>query len=146
MTSNLGRRSWSREQKRRVVDEALVPGASVAEVARRYELNANLLFKWLRQAGHGRRGSKRADLAVVEPGAMEFVSLGVVAQETGGAVLRLPRAEVSPRAATPAPSAKGPERRGVIEIELLGGVRLRVDAFVNQAALRRVLLVMKDCS
>ena len=35
------------------------------------------------------------------------------------------------------------ERPGVIEIDLADGVRLRVDAFVNERALRRVLAVLK---
>ncbi len=35
------------------------------------------------------------------------------------------------------------ERPGVIEIDLVDGVRLRVDAFVNERALRRVLAVLK---
>lgn len=32
------------EEKRRIVAEALVPGASVAAVARKHGVNANLLF------------------------------------------------------------------------------------------------------
>ncbi|MBM3654025.1 MAG: transposase, partial [Alphaproteobacteria bacterium] len=38
------RRSWNRDEKRRIVDESLKEGASIAEVARRHELNANQLF------------------------------------------------------------------------------------------------------
>lgn len=38
------------------------------------------------------------------------------------------------------------ERPGVIEIDLTNGVRLRVDAFVNERALRRVLGVLKAAS
>ena len=45
------RRSWSAEEKRRIVEESLRPGASVAVVARRHDLNANLLFTWRRQVG-----------------------------------------------------------------------------------------------
>ena len=45
------RRRWSEEFKRRVVAEAAVPGVSAAAVARRYELNANLLFNWKRRYG-----------------------------------------------------------------------------------------------
>ena len=36
------------------------------------------------------------------------------------------------------------ERPGLIEIDLPNGARLRVDAFVNQRALHRVLAAMKD--
>ena len=42
------RRYWSKDEKRRICREASAPGVSVARVARRYSLNANLLFKWLR--------------------------------------------------------------------------------------------------
>jgi transposase len=45
------RRSWALEEKRRIVDESLEDGASIAEVARRYDLNANQLFTWRRQFG-----------------------------------------------------------------------------------------------
>jgi transposase len=43
------RRSWTRDEKRRVVDESREEGASIAEVARRHDVNANLLFTWRRQ-------------------------------------------------------------------------------------------------
>ena len=42
------RRRFSPEFKRSVVEETLVPGASVAAIAMRHRLNANLLFKWRR--------------------------------------------------------------------------------------------------
>ena len=45
------RRSWTRDEKRRIVDESLEDGASIAEVARRHDLNANHLFTWRRQMG-----------------------------------------------------------------------------------------------
>src|SRR5271154_7048154 len=45
------RRSWTRDEKRRIVEESLEDGASIAEVARRHELNANLLFTWRRKLG-----------------------------------------------------------------------------------------------
>ena len=38
------RRTWSADQKQRIIAESFAPGASVAEVARRYGLNANMLF------------------------------------------------------------------------------------------------------
>jgi transposase-like protein len=44
------RRSWSDEDKPRIVDEAVVPGASVADIARRYGVNANLVFNWRKAA------------------------------------------------------------------------------------------------
>jgi transposase len=45
------RRSWTPDEKRRIVEESLGDGTSIAEVARRHELNANLLFTWRRKMG-----------------------------------------------------------------------------------------------
>jgi transposase len=55
---SLGRRIVPRrhrtvEEKIRIVEEALQPGASNAEVARRHGLNANLVFNWRRQHERG---------------------------------------------------------------------------------------------
>jgi transposase-like protein len=47
------------------MEEALTPGASVAEVARRHGVNANLLFKWLRMAGR-RRPSEMPEAPAAE--------------------------------------------------------------------------------
>jgi len=40
------KRYRSLEERRRIVEEALAPGVSVAEVARAHGVNANLLFHW----------------------------------------------------------------------------------------------------
>jgi transposase len=42
------RGSWNAEEKRSICLQTLVPGVSVAQVARRYAMNANLIFKWLK--------------------------------------------------------------------------------------------------
>ncbi len=45
-----GRRRWRTvEEKRRIVEEAMAPGASVAQVARLHGVNANQVFLWRRQ-------------------------------------------------------------------------------------------------
>jgi transposase len=44
------RRRWRTvEEKRRIVEEAMAPGASVSKVARLYGVNANQVFGWRRQ-------------------------------------------------------------------------------------------------
>ena len=77
--------------------------------------------------------------------------MGIVAREHGGMTVAtdgdVPMAGASgfsDRANAPRPGMD--ERPGVIEIDLIGGVRLRVDAFVNDRALRRVLAVLKAAS
>lgn len=42
------KRFWSDEEKRTICVQARAPGVSVAQVARRYAMNSNLLFTWLR--------------------------------------------------------------------------------------------------
>ena len=42
------RRFWPDDEKRRIVAQTHAPGVSVAQVARRYDLNANQVFNWLR--------------------------------------------------------------------------------------------------
>lgn len=47
------RRGWSLSEKRRLVELTMAPLASVAEVARAYNLNANQLFTWRRAFERG---------------------------------------------------------------------------------------------
>ncbi|WP_241649219.1 transposase, partial [Paenirhodobacter populi] len=41
-------RLWTDDEKRSICFQTTAPGVSVAQVARRYAVNANLIFKWLR--------------------------------------------------------------------------------------------------
>ena len=154
------RRSWPREEKRRIVEEAVRPGTSVAAVARRHGLNANLVFTWKRAAGAASASAVDATSSVViaradappSPGSSpEFIPIGIVAREPGGVPTRregdLPLAVASVLSGRSSMAGPGmDERPGVIEIDLTNGVRLRVDAFVNERALRRVLGVLKAAS
>ena len=42
------KRFWSDEEKTSICAQTCAPGVSVAQVARRYAMNANLIHKWLR--------------------------------------------------------------------------------------------------
>jgi transposase len=152
------RRAWSEEEKRRIVEEALAPGASVAEVARRHGANANLVFNWRRIA----RVSGTTERSKVVEGApvdavpaiavsSEFIPVGVFA----GAVEACPsRPATSPTARSGQPSSRrvaasrprSAKRAGLIEIDLADGTRLQVDAAVDERALRRVLSVLRASS
>lgn len=48
MSKRRKRRSWSDEEKREICAQAVLPGASVAQVARRYSANANMIHNWLK--------------------------------------------------------------------------------------------------
>lgn len=154
------RRSWSDDEKQRIVAEATAPGASVADIARRHGANANLVFTW-------RRAALAAAGAAAQPGATPqrlpppatpsapepcaFIPIGVFARTEdeepalAAESLSIGAGESARRPA--AASRSAPEERvGLIEIDLADGTRLRVDAFVNERALRRVLTVLKATS
>ena len=42
------KRFWSDDEKRSICTQTTVPGVSVAQVARRYAMNANLIHNWLK--------------------------------------------------------------------------------------------------
>ena len=48
------RRFRSKQERRQIVEESLKPGASVALVARRHDVNTNQVFKWRKQYEQGR--------------------------------------------------------------------------------------------
>ena len=123
------------------------PGVSVSVVARRHDLNANLLFKWKRQDEAGEFGG-----SLVTAEAPEFVPIGVVGRAGDGGPALLARVP-DVRAAVAGDVPAGPEERrrpsgletrpGVIEIDLADGSRVRVDGFVDGRALARVLGALK---
>ena len=50
------RRRRSLAEKRRIVEQALAPGACVAEIARQHGINDNLIFNWRKLYLAGRMG------------------------------------------------------------------------------------------
>jgi transposase len=110
-----GRRLWSDDEKRRIVAETFAPDASVSIVARRHDLNANMLFTWRRQIGAA---------ALLPAGdAVTFVPAAITA-EAAPAVL-------------PASSIDGR-----MEIVLADGDRIIVGKDVDTVALARVVKVL----
>jgi transposase len=144
------RRSWSPEEKRRIVGEAIRPGASIAEVARRHGLNANLVFAWRRllQPAAGADGPALAHKLPAcrdapPSDSPEFIPIGVFApSEDRRPELQAPAVQRPENAAR----ARLPGRAGMIEIDLASGARVRVDALVDENALRRVLAALKAFS
>lgn len=41
---------WEDKERARIMAQTRFPGVSVSQVALRYDVNANLIFKWLRDA------------------------------------------------------------------------------------------------
>ena len=61
------RRRWSDAEKRRIVAESYQPGVSVSVVARRNDVNANLVFNWRRRFREQAGGTGGLVPVVVEP-------------------------------------------------------------------------------
>ena len=127
------RRRFSVEQKLAILTEATAPGANLSEVARRHGLLPAQVYKWRRLAELG---------VIGVPGASELPSF--VAVEIAQDVTVLPAAapEGKPAAVHDAPRRRRRKKAGLIEIELEGGRRVRVDRDVDAAALERVLDVL----
>jgi transposase len=94
------RQRWTIKQKRQIVEETLVPGASVAKVARSHGVNANQVFYWRKQHLAGRLGNSSTALKLlpvaVEPspsaapvGPAERPSPGTIHIKLGQAQIRI---------------------------------------------------------
>lgn len=136
------RRSWSVEERQRIVDEALSPGASVAATAQQHGVNANLVFKWIRRGQEGwldRRRRPRSSMLLLAPAATPgFVPVEIVAPTPALAAPATPGASRVPR------ERRSSGRRGAMEITLPNGARVSLDADVDGQALRQVLAALGD--
>jgi transposase len=120
------RRTRSLDERKRIVEEALTPGVSVAAVARRHGLNANLIFKWIRRSREGWRERRRGS-AKEKPGAAgspdtiapAFVPVKLLELDASS----VPRP--SDVMAKPARQTRRGARRGAMEISLPKGVARR---------------------
>ena len=108
------RRLWSDEEKRSICQQTTAPDVSVAQVARRYAMNANLIFAWLRDA---RFAPGEAQAAADAPC---FLPVEIVAQ-----VHR--------------EHERHTRSDGQIEVDLAGGHRLRISGSYDPEALARLI-------
>ena len=120
------------EEKRRIVAEAMVPGASVAAVARKHGVNANLLFGWRRLHKRGLLEQCREPASLLPV----TVTTPTVLPDRKSRPTRAVQAVKRP--AAPAIDS------GHIEIELPGDVRVRVHGRVEVDALSAVLAALRS--
>jgi len=131
------------------VEETFAPGASVSIVARRHDVNANMVFDWRKKYRQGKLVEKKAVARAALPG-HDLIRVGVV--DHSGGIRPQPTVNghsvppsAEPRRVTAVPEGSRPVP-GMIEIELRGGIKLRVDAEVDESALRRVLAVIREAA
>ncbi len=111
------RRRYELAFKRQVVAETLVEGATIAAVARRHGLNANLVFNW--------KKDKRFNGGIAE-GSARFLPVHITPDVAG--------------VVAPANSSTSCSH---LDIEVGGKVRLRCREDIPKEALSRVLIALK---
>jgi transposase len=115
------KRFWSDEEKISICKQTCAPGVSVAQVARRYAMNAKLIHKWLRDPKYA------PDVEIVEEGAIEtpyFLPVEIVGQAGT-------EEPTSVRAANAA--------NGAIEIDIAGGHCWRIIGGYDPEVLARLI-------
>jgi len=111
------RRSWSKQERRQIVEETLTPGASVSLVARAHDVNTNQLFKWRRQY---RKGGLETE--VPAPNTLLPVKIS----------------DASPAARITAKRKSRAIKSGIIDIDL-GHARVRIEGTADAECVRAAL-------
>ena len=116
------RRSWSTEEKLRILAQATAPGSSVKLACRADGVSSGQFYTWRKQFRSGELTG--------------FMPVSVVA-EPPSLLAPAPAQKESP----PMPAlALAP---GLVEVELPSGVRLRISGEVETVALRRILSALR---
>ncbi len=114
------KRRWPDDEKRSICFQTTAQGVSVAQVARRYAMNANLIFKWLRDE----RYTPVVDVAPEADGPV-FLPVEIEAS-----------ANLDPTVIT--------TPRSRIEIELSSGHRITAEGASDVDVLARLLRVLSS--
>ena len=125
--STRSRRQHERQFKDELIAQSLVPGASVAGIAMKGGINANLLFKW-------RREHVKA-MASCAPTAATLLPVCVIPESAS-----LSTAQPT---APGEPAIHRSPRPGVIEVEI-AGAQLRLRGAVDEALLGSVLRALRQ--
>ena len=114
-------RHWSDEEKRSICVQTRAPEVSVAQVARRYAMNANLVFKWLKDPRYA-PGNAPCDRPVFLP----------VEIKTSATTVATPLIDEPPQ-------TDCCERSARLDIILPGGIQLRVEGGFDGDELTRLI-------
>ena len=83
------RRFRTVEEKRRIVEETLQSGASVARVARAHGVNANQVFGWRQLYRQGRLERKESDTPSLLPVRVTNTKVGAVTRRTPSGMIHV---------------------------------------------------------
>jgi transposase len=117
------RRRYSEADKRRILEEADRPGASVSGVAKQYGITPRLLFRWKQELAPAAK--------------TETTFLPVTITDAGERPVEVPSVMPEPASVIVERSAPG------IEVELIGGRRVRFDRDVEPETVRRLVTLLE---
>jgi transposase len=118
-TQEPARRRRSKQERRRIVEESLQPGVSVARLARAHQVNANQIFHWRKLYREGLLADNE------EKSAAQWLPVRL--------------SDVPPEEAR---QAQPVHTGGAIEVELPGG-RVRIEGAADAGMLRLVLELLR---
>jgi transposase len=123
ITGATGRRRWSTDERAQILEETLVPGAVVSEVARRHGLTPQKLFTWRREARKAAQAVPTFVPAVITPE---------------------PVLVAEPPAALPRRERRSRHHRRAAAIELdVAGVKVTIENGASPATIEAVLGALK---
>ena len=118
MEEGKGRRFRSKAERRRIVEETLVSGASVSRIARAHGVNANQVFHWRKLYRTGQ--------------------LDLEAAAAGFLPVRIESADLEAAPNVPRPAKAG----GMIDVDL-GHARVRIEGTVDPGCVRAALEALR---
>ena len=115
------KRLWTDEEKRTICFQTTAPDVSVAQVARRYAMNANMIFKWLRDHRYAPDPETVEDLTA---DTSCFLPVEIIDQPRNDETASTPDAKPV---------------HSTIEIDIAGGHRLRIIGGYDPEVLARLI-------
>lgn len=116
------KRLWTDEEKRSICFQTTAPGVSVAQVARRYAMNANMVFEWLRDPRYAPEAEPVVEASATD--VARFLPVEIVDRS---------------RSDDTAPTTDPAAAAGTIEIDIAVGHRLRISGAYDPEALARLI-------
>ena len=128
------RRRWPIEAKREIVAESLEPGVRPSEIMQKHGITSSQLYAWRQQL------TRRVESELAQPAA-SFARVAVVAEKLAVTATLVPEPPAASLTSShvQAPVMTASRGKGLIEIMLPDGICVRVDAQVDDRALRCVL-------
>ncbi|MFX1716130.1 IS66-like element accessory protein TnpA [Paraburkholderia sp. A1RO-5L] len=138
-----GKRSFNKHDKQRLIEACLQPGVSIAGMALKAGVNANVLWRWIRNKHNARDASHGAGTSAAANVPAAFVPV-VEITDTGTLVVsqRPDRPEALPEPVSP--EAVRPSQRGPLPARLVAqlpnGVSLELECMSEDAALLTAMI------